>query len=414
MENLTNYVRYEDSPEDHLLAPSTGFRPDAPYTLHPEEPHPFKDILFDSAEFWRTMYEYWGQGGYDLIFLASVLNIMSVQFFFGFIFSFLYLVRGDLHYILYLTFIAIHLGYIIVWLIPKLRLARRYKEYLSYYNIDTTKNWSDFVPYILDNSFRNGWTLDQVNRILYEPTDLYKRLFTYGVLHRFWSRTMAWELKSSYIFPMMEKMPNIQKVMVRQGIFFLAISPIILVFQLGYAFLRYGILIRYNRSYVRLKEWSPLAKLIYNRDNEPYWESNRRLEELSYTVEKYQLDNTSRSQIIVLRSLSFALGAPLAILIAYSLFAAEVTSNMVLLMGVVGSLVTLLQNSIPRRDRPVDLSKLEDELVGIDMTRIRYLYSYKLLIFAQEMVSVIVTPLMLIFYLPKRLHLLEEVPSINV
>lgn len=404
---MASFLRRMDYRSDEMFKPML------------EIERPFSDLTANRVRFLLGLYHYFSRNGFFSLILQEVLNFLLLEFLSGLFFGALFLWKNTFYWIPYTVILVVHIAVFIFTSLLEIESAWKYSRYLRFHRL-TGRTWIATLTAVRDLEYP-GLSESDLNNIIYSRINLINKLFDLGILSRFYTRVLNWEMSVALINPIMSdiqeqfslRIPEYRRRMIILGIVFLILSPVILAIVLLYGVLKYGVSIRYYPKLMELRDWTFLAKIKCRKEGEPLWETTERLRSISRLVDKYQ--ELSRSTVLVLfaRFLSYLISAPLLGLFGWTILKPEVLlrySDLLWIMGLMGSAVGLLQSLIPRGGKKTDSADLETKISEHipRVSEIGYYYNYRPIIFVLEIVSVFLTPLLLIFYFPSRLENLSR------
>lgn len=362
-------------------------------------------------------YDYYSQGGFLHIVLNSLFYVLTPLSFISAVYLLIWFVTDFFHTTSFISLIFITTIPLLLWKIIYIRYYYTYKLYYDENNL-TGKNWSEIMD---DFGKKLEMSEEQINNILYYKLRIIKRIFNMGILRRLWTKIMYWQINTAIIDPMTKGI-SIDKISTRSkiiGLLYLLLSPVFLVLLLLYGLLKYGASTRYNPGLLQLKDWTYLAKNKLRGHSEPYWDVVERLNQARSLVEQYQNKPYSTLLMITFKFLRLVVASHLGILIFVSINKPELLllyNYLPWLIFILSTVLTFLQNKISDRTPPADLDKIRTELEQreIDTDNLNYYYQYRIVIFLMEVLSIFITPLLLIFYFPSRLEYINhEVSLLN-
>ncbi|KAF9454588.1 APG9-domain-containing protein [Macrolepiota fuliginosa MF-IS2] len=210
------------------------------------------------------------------------------------------------------------------------------------------------------------------------------------------------------------------------GILNAIFAPFIVLYLIMYSFFRYFEEYRKDPSSIGGRRYTSYAKWKFREFNELPHFFTRRLDE-SYPVANIYIGQFPNEKMsLIMRFVSFVAGAFTAVLALASvldpdLFKFEITphSTVAFYLALFGGILTVARGMIPEENRVFDPELLMTEVItythympeewkghlhskqaSISFLRFGELFAMKVLIFVQELVSVILTPFVLWFSLP--------------
>ncbi|RKO99950.1 hypothetical protein CXG81DRAFT_13830, partial [Caulochytrium protostelioides] len=204
----------------------------------------------------------------------------------------------------------------------------------------------------------------------------------------------------------------------------LAVAPFLLVFLLFYTFFRYAEEFHKSPSHIGHRGWTAFAKWKFRELNELPHTFDRRLTKSHVLASQYLSQFPNLPLNIVARFVAFVTGSfaavlAIMVLLDQDLLAVEVTPDRTILfyIGVFGSIQAVARGLFPEEEHvPLDpatsLQLLIDEthympphwrnrFHASDVRReVARLFDYKIMLFLNELLSVLVAPLILYFSLP--------------
>ncbi|KAJ2847612.1 autophagy protein atg9 [Coemansia brasiliensis] len=202
-------------------------------------------------------------------------------------------------------------------------------------------------------------------------------------------------------------------------------APFIVVFLLLYSFFRYFEELYHEPGTLMSRAFTPYAKYKFRNFNEVPHSFRRRLDAAHPKATLYLSQFRNHTLIAVARFVSFVAGSFAALLLVFTVvdnelsLEFEITSHRTVLfyIGLFSAVLATARGMIPHdeqeylhpawiiRDALEDLQFMEPSWRGhLDTTKVRQefevLFSYKLLIFAYELLGVVTAPFIMLFSLP--------------
>lgn len=218
---------------------------------------------------------------------------------------------------------------------------------------------------------------------------------------------------------------ELQKRFLIMGIINLLLAPFIFVFLLAYFIFQYGEEVYRNPRSIIMRQYTTAARWKLREFNELPHYFDQRLANSHRKATKY-MDQFQRSRFdSFARLISFIAGSLAVVLIGITianedlLMHFEITTgkSVIWYVGLLGVLLTLCRSMVPDASKAYDPSKLMGDIaeythympagwkgkLHTDKVRREFgsMFSYKFTILLNELISVIVTPIILITSLPK-------------
>lgn len=368
-------------------------------------------------KFWIELYNYYASKGYYMILATFILNILLVQFFIVFGFSVVWFMLGTFYWKEYLIVVSIHLFIFILKDINRIITSNKFYNYLRKNDL-LHLEWNNLVDQIIKLSFPD-YSQEDVNRLLYGRFEIVSKILELTILKYFWTKVVYQQLNIAILSQISSGTSKsiIRKRSIFFGILFLMLSPLFLIIILLYAILKYGIAARFYPNLLKLKDWSFLAKVKYRKEDEPYWTTTERLQSISSVIDKYLVATQSDIYTLTMRFVSLIISPIIGTLTGWTIIQPEIIYEYKYLLATIAALGTILviaQISIPRNHKKYDVKRLEEKITEhIELHDIEYCYMYRPMIFVMEIISVFVSPLLLIFYFPSKIEEMEQSQIIN-
>lgn len=228
-----------------------------------------------------------------------------------------------------------------------------------------------------------------------------------------------WHLKDEY----KDKSPHRRKQLAEKlshrifwlGVANLAFFPVIFLWQILYFFFRYAELVKRHPAFLGSRRWSNYGRLYLRHFNELDHEFNARLNRGYKAADMYLSIFTSPLLCIIAKNVAFFAGSVLAVLVVLTVIDEDVLNveHVLTIMTVAGVVVTSCKVFIPdehaiycpemlMRNILSEIHYIPDHWTGnAHTTRVRQefglLFQYKAVYLVEELLSPIITPLMLLF-----------------
>lgn len=356
-------------------------------------------------------YDYYSKGQYLQIVLYSLFSVLTPITFISAVYLLIWFLTNYFHVV---SFTIITLIVTVPLLIHRIILLRYYFTYRTYFRDNglTSLSWDEIIEHF---ERQLNLTKPEINTILYFKQRLIKRIFELGILRRLWTKIMYWQLNSAIIEPMVSGNNSLNFLKIRcriYGLIYLVLSPIFLIILVLYGLLKYGATTKYNPSLLQLKDWTYLAKNKLRGESEPYWEVIERLNDIRGLVEIYEDKPYSSLILSILRFLRLVVASHLGILVVVSLNNPElllIYNYLPWIIFVLSTVLSFLQQKLQRQKTQHNLEETEQELgKHLNTEEIPYFYQYRIIIFLLEILSVFLTPLLLIFYFPSKINIINS------
>lgn len=217
------------------------------------------------------------------------------------------------------------------------------------------------------------------------------------------------------------------------GLANVALMPLVLLWQLLYSFFSYADLVKREPGVLGLRTWSPYGRLFLRHFNELDHELNTRLCRGYRPASQYMGIFSSHLMNVIARNVAFFAGSVLAVLLLLSVYDEDVITveHVLSAITILGVLVALCRAIIPDEH----LVWCPERLMTSILAQIHYmpdhwkgachtyavrdqfasLFQYKAVHLLEELVSPLVTPLVLIFALrPRALELVDFLRNFTV
>lgn len=212
-----------------------------------------------------------------------------------------------------------------------------------------------------------------------------------------------------------------------------ALAPLVLLWQLLYSFFSYADLVKREPGVLGLRTWSPYGRLFLRHFNELDHELNTRLCRGYRPASQYMSIFSSHLGNVIARNVAFFAGSVLAVLLLLSVYDEDVITveHVLSAITVLGVVVALCRAVIPDEH----LVWCPERLMTSILAQIHYmpdhwkgachthavrdqfasLFQYRAVHLLEELVSPLVTPLVLIFALrPRALELVDFLRNFTV
>ncbi|XP_037562006.1 autophagy-related protein 9A-like isoform X1 [Dermacentor silvarum] len=245
----------------------------------------------------------------------------------------------------------------------------------------------------------------------------------------------TWHLREQYKRPANRDLlaQQLSRRILWVGLVNLVLLPLVLAWQVMYFFYSYTDLIKREPGVLGLRTWSPYGRLFLRHFNELDHELNTRLCRGYRPACQYMSIFSSHIVIILAKSVTFFAGAPLAVLLLLTVIDEDVLSveHVLMIVTVLGIVVAISRNLIPDENlvwRPerlmtsilAQIHYMPDHWKGLCHTTVvrdqfAHLFQYKAMRILEEVVSPVVTPLVLIFAMrPRALELVDFLRNFTV
>uniref|UniRef100_A0A224YUB5 Autophagy-related protein 9 n=1 Tax=Rhipicephalus zambeziensis TaxID=60191 RepID=A0A224YUB5_9ACAR len=245
----------------------------------------------------------------------------------------------------------------------------------------------------------------------------------------------TWHLREEYKRPANRDMlaQQLSRRILWVGLVNLVLLPLVLAWQVMYFFYSYTDLIKREPGVLGLRTWSPYGRLFLRHFNELDHELNTRLCRGYRPACQYMSIFSSHIVIILAKSVTFFAGAPLAVLLLLTVIDEDVLSveHVLMFVTVLGIVVAIARNLIPDENlvwRPerlmtsilAQIHYMPDHWKGLCHTTVvrdefAHLFQYKAVRILEEVLSPVVTPLVLIFALrPRALEIVDFLRNFTV
>ncbi|PRP86837.1 autophagy protein 9 [Planoprotostelium fungivorum] len=209
------------------------------------------------------------------------------------------------------------------------------------------------------------------------------------------------------------------------GLIGLIISPFLFVFLIVYLIFKYGEEMHSKPGTFALRQWSPLARWKFRELNELPHIFHRRLSASKPLAERYVTSFNVDILTILARFVSFMVGSIVVVLLLFGLYNEDMILKLELarnvsvfwLIGIATPLLAICRSLIPDPTQGAEPMKVMEDLVqhthympkgwrGKTHTKkvlgeFTELFQYRFVVLATELLSVLITPLVLLFSLPK-------------
>ncbi|XP_078320692.1 autophagy-related protein 9A-like isoform X2 [Crassostrea virginica] len=228
-----------------------------------------------------------------------------------------------------------------------------------------------------------------------------------------------WKLKDEYkVYHKRKQLADeLSKKILWIGVANFALSPLILLWQILYSFFRYADTLKREPSMLGSRRWSNYARLYLRHYNELDHEFDARLNRGYRLANKYMDIFTSELIVILAKNVAFFAGSVLAVLVVLTVIDEDVLAveHVLTTMTVAGLIVTACKVFIPdehlvycpeilMRNILAHVHYMPPDWTGNAHTsKVRNEFSmffqYKVAYLFEELLSPIITPLILCFYL---------------
>ncbi|KAH3716327.1 autophagy-related protein 9A-like [Dreissena polymorpha] len=228
-----------------------------------------------------------------------------------------------------------------------------------------------------------------------------------------------WHLKEEYKDKNLYRRKLIAEQLSRRmlllGLANLALSPIIFLWQILYSFFRYAELVKRQPAFLGSRRWSNYGRLYTRHFNELDHEFNARLNRGYKAADMYLSIFSSQFLAIIAKNIAFFAGSVLAVLVVLTLIDEDVLNveHVLTIMTFAGVIVTACKVFIPdehavycpevlMRNVLAQIHYMPDHWAGnAHTTRVRaefsLLFQFKAVYLIEELLSPLLTPLLLIF-----------------
>lgn len=211
------------------------------------------------------------------------------------------------------------------------------------------------------------------------------------------------------------------------GVLGLVLAPFVLLALLATAIARYGPELRSRPSSLALRGWTGHARWMFRDFNELPHYCDERLNKAYKPASKYIDSFQSYALTLLAKFALFVLGAVLIVFIVLSLIDDTVLTRMeiipghwtaIMFLGVLGSAFAVVRGLVPDEPGSEDPNELMLQIAGLThqlpddwidrahtfdvRDHFSALFQLQIVLFLQELFSVLTTPLLLLFVLPKR------------
>ncbi|PAA94607.1 hypothetical protein BOX15_Mlig027348g1 [Macrostomum lignano] len=267
------------------------------------------------------------------------------------------------------------------------------------------------LPFIGENVYFSRWLKYNIKLALF--------YFPYWGLFE-----NRWHLKPEYkrLDNRSELVERLRKIFRIFGLLNILLLPLIFLWQILLLFFKYAELVKREPSLLGSRRWSEYGRVYLRHFNELDHELEARLVRAYEPAARYMNCFTSRVLTVLAKNVMFFAGALLVVLIVLSVIDEDVlhVEHVLTGMTVLGIVVTICRASIPDENQvwcPELLLKktlchihyLPDswqwrgrEHKTVTRNNFSVLFQYKVTFLLEEMLSPIVTPLMLLFVFPDR------------
>lgn len=258
---------------------------------------------------------------------------------------------------------------------------------------------------------------------------------------RMLTRALEWNLRFCLMEYLFDKSGRVRKVFLKSknrpalieglkrrfvfmGILNAIFAPFIVLYLIMYSFFRYFDEYHKNPSSIGGRKYTPFAEWKFREFNELPHHFTRRLDESYPTASMYIGQFPNEKLTIIMRFVAFIAGSFAAVLLLATVvdpdlfFGFEVTPHRTVLfyIGVFGSILAVARGMIPEENRVFDPELLIMEVIQdthympdqwkdqLHSKKVHQefgeLFAMKIMIYAQELLSVVLTPFVLWFSLP--------------
>lgn len=245
----------------------------------------------------------------------------------------------------------------------------------------------------------------------------------------------TWHLREEYKRPANRELlaQQLARRILLVGLVNLALTPLVLAFQVMYFFYSYTDLIKREPGVLGLRTWSPYGRLFLRHFNELDHELNTRLCRGYRPACQYMSIFSSHIVIILAKNVTFFAGSLLAVLLLLTVIDEDVLAveHVLSVITVLGVVVASARALIPDEHlvwRPerlmtnilAQIHYMPDHWKGLCHTTVvrdqfAHLFQYKAVRIIEEVLSPVVTPLVLIFALrPRALELVDFLRNFTV
>lgn len=214
------------------------------------------------------------------------------------------------------------------------------------------------------------------------------------------------------------------------GIISLIFSPFILLLLFAYFIFKYGQEYKLSNNIINTRQWSVLSKWKFREFNELSHIFQNRLNKSYNSALNYVNQFPSYKLYQISRFIEFISSAFFIVIIIFSINNPEILTKLTIfdnksglwLLGILGSIISICRTLIPDENFVFEPNNVMKELVNythympdywrdkcstIEIYNIfKNLFNFKILIFVNEILGIIITPFILIFYFP---HLSSDI-----
>uniref|UniRef100_A0A1B6MNA5 Autophagy-related protein 9 n=1 Tax=Graphocephala atropunctata TaxID=36148 RepID=A0A1B6MNA5_9HEMI len=237
-----------------------------------------------------------------------------------------------------------------------------------------------------------------------------------------------WHLKEDYkkVNKRQELAQQLSKHIFYVAVVNLALCPVILMWQILYSFFNYAEAIKREPGSLGIRCWSQYGRLYLRHFNELDHELHARLNRAYRPASKYMSIFTSPVMTIIAKNVVFVSGSILAILLALTVYDQDVLTvdHVLTAITVLGIIMASFRVFIPDEN----LVRCPETLMTAILAQVHYvpdswrgnahtsrvrdelsqLFQYKATYLVEELLSPVITPLVLFFYLrPKALDIVD-------
>ncbi|XP_045169855.2 autophagy-related protein 9A-like [Mercenaria mercenaria] len=228
-----------------------------------------------------------------------------------------------------------------------------------------------------------------------------------------------WHLKEEYKEKSLTKRKQLAETLSQRilwlGIANLALSPLIFLWQILYSFFRYAELVKRQPAFLGSRRWSNYGRQYLRHFNELDHEFNARLNRGYKAADMYLSIFTSPLLAIIAKNVAFFAGSVLAVLVVLTVIDEDVLNveHVLTIMTIAGVIVTSCKVFIPdehtvycpevlMRNVLAQIHYMPDHWCGNAHTsKVRgefsLLFQFKAIYLVEELLSPLITPLILIF-----------------
>ncbi|KAK2716798.1 hypothetical protein QYM36_007070, partial [Artemia franciscana] len=231
----------------------------------------------------------------------------------------------------------------------------------------------------------------------------------------------SWHLKEEYkrASKRQELADRLSKRMRTVGFVNLVLSPLVVIWQLLHSVFRYAEELKRDPSLLGVRKWSMYGRFYVRHFNELDHELDARLSRAYNHASRYTRAFVSPFMAIVARHLQFICGSLLFVLICLTLWDEDVITveHVITLMSGLGGIVAICSAFIPEEN----VVYFHDDLLANVLVHIHYLpgwwveqahtakvragfaqlFQLKVAFLAEELLSPIITPFVLLYHFPK-------------